>query len=241
MPSRPNSTLQQSELDSPRNNHYTPYSDTPTYLRRTAQTTGLQMPAPRLGSAHLRRHRLAHATLLYINALLLEAPLYNQADEQPVAVPRTTIPIQPKSVTTVSLRVWLQGGPPSLFPLPTSCAQTMLANIRTNTLRNLETWKIHPSLRRILLYTVSKRADSDPIPLDNLTDEYTMLMTTQDTICQDSLLLGHFSPTWTILQERYLRAIDEPVGHHQASRGIKALLTQTLEQCHVGIGQKYLA
>jgi hypothetical protein len=59
-----------------------------------------------------------------------------------------------------------------------------------------------------------------------------MLMTTQDTIGPDSLLLGHFLPTWTLLQERYLRAIDEPVGHHQASRGIKALITQTLEQCH---------
>jgi hypothetical protein len=94
-----------------------------------------------------------------------------------------------------------------------------------------ETWKIDPSLRRVLLYTVSKLADTDPIPLDNLTNEYTMLMTTQDTIGPDSLFLGHFSPTWTILQERYLRAIEEPVGHHQASREIKALITHTLEQC----------
>jgi hypothetical protein len=95
-----------------------------------------------------------------------------------------------------------------------------------------ETWKIDPSLRQVLLYTVSKLADSDPILLDNLTDEYTMLVTTQDTIGQDSLLLGQFSPTWTILQERYLRTIDEPVGHHQAFCGIKALITQTLEQGH---------
>jgi hypothetical protein len=79
---------------------------------------------------------------------------------------------------------------------------------------------------------VAKLADSNPIPLDNLTDDYKMLMTTQDTVGSDSLLLGHSSPTWTLLQERYLRAIDEPVGHHQASRGIKAIITQTLEQCH---------
>jgi hypothetical protein len=95
-----------------------------------------------------------------------------------------------------------------------------------------ETWKIDPSLRRVLLFSVAKLDDSDPIPLDNLTDEYTMLMTTQDTIGSDSLLFGYFSPTWTFLQERYLRAIDQPVGHHQASRGIKAIITQTLEQCH---------
>jgi hypothetical protein len=95
-----------------------------------------------------------------------------------------------------------------------------------------ETWKIDPSLRIVLLFAVAKLADSDPIPLDNLTDDYKMPMTTQDTIGSDSLLLGHFSPTWTLLQERYLRAIDEPVGHHQASRGIKAIITQTLEQCH---------
>jgi hypothetical protein len=96
-----------------------------------------------------------------------------------------------------------------------------------------ETWKIDPSFCRVILFAVAKLADSDPIPLDNLTDEYTMLMMTQDTIGPDSLLLGHFSPTWTLLQERYLRAINKPVRHHQASRGIKALITQTHEQqCH---------
>jgi hypothetical protein len=45
-------------------------------------------------------------------------------------------------------------------------------------------------------------------------------------------MLGHFSNTWITLQEGYLRAIDEPVGHHQASRGIKAIITQNIEQCH---------
>jgi hypothetical protein len=96
-----------------------------------------------------------------------------------------------------------------------------------------ETWKIDPSLRRVFLFSVARLADSDPIPLDNLTDDYTMLMTTQDTIGPDSLLFGYFSPTWTLLQDCYLpRAIEEPVGHHQVSRGIKAIITQTLEQCH---------
>jgi hypothetical protein len=81
-----------------------------------------------------------------------------------------------------------------------------------------ETWKIDPSLRRVILFAVAKLADSDPIvPLNNLTDDYTTLMTTQDTIGPDSLLLGHFSPTWTLLQERYLRAIGEPVGLLEAS------------------------
>jgi hypothetical protein len=59
-----------------------------------------------------------------------------------------------------------------------------------------------------------------------------MLMTTQADIGVDSLLFGCFAPHWTGLQERCLQAIGQLTGHNQASCGIKALILQTLWQCH---------
>jgi hypothetical protein len=74
---------------------------------------------------------------LHTNALLLKAPIHNQVDERPVAVPGTTVQIQPKPVTTMSLSVRLQGRSTPLSTMPPSRAQTQLARIRPNTLRNL--------------------------------------------------------------------------------------------------------
>jgi hypothetical protein len=96
-----------------------------------------------------------------------------------------------------------------------------------------EIWKVDPSLHCLVLFLVAKLADDDPIPLDTLNDEHKMLMSTQAKIGSDSLMFGYFTPTWTLLQDRHLHAIGEPpVGRHQASRGIKAIMTQTLEQSH---------
>jgi hypothetical protein len=59
-----------------------------------------------------------------------------------------------------------------------------------------------------------------------------MLMTTQANIGLDSLLFGYFTPEWRRLQEWCLKAIGQPTGHDQASGEIKAIILQTLEQCH---------
>jgi hypothetical protein len=51
-----------------------------------------------------------------------------------------------------------------------------------------ETWTIDPSLCRIILCWLERLAEDDPIPIDNLPDEYAMLHTTQDAIGEDSIV-----------------------------------------------------
>jgi hypothetical protein len=98
--------------------------------------------------------------------------------------------------------------------------------------KTMDTWSIHPSLRRLVLYWLVRLSDDSPIPLDNLGDEYSMLRTTQEAIGDDSILFGYFAHEWVQLQERYLRARELPRGRNQAAGGIKAIALQLLEQCH---------
>jgi hypothetical protein len=48
--------------------------------------------------------------------------------------------------------------------------------------KTFNTWHIDPSLRRLVLYWLARLSDANPIPLDNLSDEYLMLRTTQKAI-----------------------------------------------------------
>jgi hypothetical protein len=59
-----------------------------------------------------------------------------------------------------------------------------------------------------------------------------MLKTTQEEIGADSILFGYFSHDWVKLQHRYLTACSLPSSRNQASRGIKAIILQLMEQCH---------
>jgi hypothetical protein len=62
--------------------------------------------------------------------------------------------------------------------------------------KTFETWNLDPSLRRLVLYWLACLSDANPIPLDNLSDEYLMLRTTQETIGEDSILFGYFALEW---------------------------------------------
>jgi hypothetical protein len=74
-------------------------------------------------------------------------------------------------------------------------------------------------------------ADDDPVPIDNLPDEYEMLQTTQDAIGEDSMMFRYFSKDWVNLQNRYLVVLELPHCHTQAaSSGSKAVMIQLLEQ-----------
>jgi hypothetical protein len=84
----------------------------------------------------------------------------------------------------------------------------------------------------LVLYWLARFSNSDPIPLENLMDDYAMLKTTQEEIGEDSILFGYFSTDWVKLQHRYLTARSLPTSRNQASRGIKAIILQLMEQCH---------
>jgi hypothetical protein len=103
---------------------------------------------------------------------------------------------------------------------------------QTTMAQTVETWSLHPSLRRLVLYWLARLTDSPAIPLDNLPDEYAMLKTTQETIGVDSVLFGYFTTDWVRLQHRYLVARELPHSRNQASRAIKATILQLLEKCH---------
>jgi hypothetical protein len=94
------------------------------------------------------------------------------------------------------------------------------------------TWGIDPSLRRLILYWLARYSASDPIPLENLTDDYAMVKTTQEEIGANSILFGYFSQDWVKLQHRYLTTRSLPLSRNQASRGIKAIILQLMEHCH---------
>jgi hypothetical protein len=69
-------------------------------------------------------------------------------------------------------------------------------------------------------------ADDDPVPIDNLPDEYAMLKTTQEAIGEDSMMFEYFSTDWVSLQNRYLVALELPHFRNQAASGIKAVMIQ---------------
>jgi hypothetical protein len=60
----------------------------------------------------------------------------------------------------------------------------------------MERWQLDPSLRRILLHMITPLTPADPIPIDNLPAEYTVLLTAQQSIGADSLLFGFFTDDW---------------------------------------------
>jgi hypothetical protein len=57
----------------------------------------------------------------------------------------------------------------------------------------IERWKLDPGLRCILLHLLVPLTSLPPIPLTQLPAEYTLLLTTQRSIGEDSLLHGFFS------------------------------------------------
>jgi hypothetical protein len=95
----------------------------------------------------------------------------------------------------------------------------------------MERWHLDPSLRRVVLHLVSPLTLS-PIPIDGLDDEYAMLLETQQSIGEDSLLFGFFSTDWVRLQDRYLQAVGLPHALHEASRAIRSLMVSFHDHCH---------
>jgi hypothetical protein len=96
----------------------------------------------------------------------------------------------------------------------------------------MERWKLDPSLRRVALHLISPLTQSPAIPIDNLANEYTMLIATQQSIGADSLLFGFFSVDWARLQERYLQAVGLPRAHNEASQAIRSMIVTFHDQCH---------
>jgi hypothetical protein len=87
----------------------------------------------------------------------------------------------------------------------------------------MERWQVDPSLRRILLHTLVPLTMLSPIPLDNLADEYLMLLETQRSMGVDFLLFGIFSLNWATLQDSYLAALGLPRSKHEAARVMRSL------------------
>jgi hypothetical protein len=80
---------------------------------------------------------------------------------------------------------------------------------------------------------ISPLLHSLAIPLTNLADEYSMLLTTQRSIGEDSLLFGVFATDWARLQDRYLRVVGLPHQKYEAARALCLLITAFHDQCHV--------
>jgi hypothetical protein len=89
-----------------------------------------------------------------------------------------------------------------------------------------------PSLRRLLLHLLVLLTTLQPIPLTDLNDEYLMLLATQRSIGDDSLLFGFLSTEWLRLQDRYLYTLGLPRSQHEASRAIRSLIMLLHDQCH---------
>jgi hypothetical protein len=94
-------------------------------------------------------------------------------------------------------------------------------------------WTLDPSLRRVLLHLLAPVTSSLAVPVDILHPEYSMLITTQQSIGIDSLLFGFLSTEWVHLQDRYLRAHSLPCSQNQATRAISSLIMTLHEQCHM--------
>jgi hypothetical protein len=98
----------------------------------------------------------------------------------------------------------------------------------------MERWQVDPSLRRILLHMLVPLTTLSPIPLeDHLADEYMILLETQHSIGDDSLLFGFFSLEWTTLQDHYLTTLGLPRSKHEAARAMRSLALMFHDQCHV--------
>jgi hypothetical protein len=98
----------------------------------------------------------------------------------------------------------------------------------------MERWQVDPSLvRRILLHMLVPLTTLAPIPLNHLADEYMILLTTQRSIGEDSLLFGFFSLEWTQLQDRYLATLGLPRSKHEAARAVRSPALMFHDQCHV--------
>ena len=93
-------------------------------------------------------------------------------------------------------------------------------------------WHLDPSLQCIFLYILAPLCNADPIPLDNLTDEYTMLLETQLALGADSILYSLLSTDWVPLQQRYLVACNLPHTKNEASRALKRITTDLMLHCH---------
>ena len=69
-------------------------------------------------------------------------------------------------------------------------------------------------------------------PGQQLTDEYAMLHTVQNSIGSNSLFFGFFSREWYTIQRRYLHVCLLPSNANQADNAINSLIIATLRQVH---------
>jgi hypothetical protein len=81
----------------------------------------------------------------------------------------------------------------------------------------MERWHLDPGLCRVPLHLIVPLTSLPTIPLHQLPAEYTMLLTMQRSIGEDSLLFGFFSNDWVHLQHRYLRARGLPSSKQKAT------------------------
>jgi hypothetical protein len=74
--------------------------------------------------------------------------------------------------------------------------------------------------------------DGPTIPINNLSDEYSMLLTIQQSIGEDSLLFGFFSTEWVRLQSSYLCSVGLPSEQNEPISALRALAVAFHDQCH---------
>jgi hypothetical protein len=95
-----------------------------------------------------------------------------------------------------------------------------------------ERWTLDPSLRRVLLHLLAPATSSPAVSVNIRHPNYSMLLTTQQSIGVDSLLFGFFSTEWVRLQDRYLRGHSLPCSQNEVTRAISSLILTLHEQCH---------
>ena len=94
-----------------------------------------------------------------------------------------------------------------------------------------DTWNIDPHLQTITQQLLFPE-NVDPDKTAALPDQFAMLLTKQVEIGQFSMLDGLLAQGWTTYQEEYLIAKKLPHEHHQANRGIQAILADCINHIH---------
>ena len=70
-----------------------------------------------------------------------------------------------------------------------------------------EKWNFNPQLQMVLGYLLALSLGLPPISITMLPVEYQILITTQNMIGTNSMLLGLVSSDWLCLQSQYLTAV----------------------------------
>jgi hypothetical protein len=93
-----------------------------------------------------------------------------------------------------------------------------------------ERWKLDPLLRRVLLHQITPLTSSPPIPLDNLSDEYNMLVLKPNAPSATSRCCLAFSPA---NGSDCKIDLGLPSSQNEATRSIHSLILVTChDQCH---------